>query len=57
MVKLCELCHVRAAVLPDRERTGRPIKRICRECHSVRLTGDLREILELDRKSAEMRKP
>ena len=57
MKKLCEVCHARPAVLPDRERMGRPIKRICRECQSDRLTGDLKKIFDLERAKAEMRKP
>jgi hypothetical protein len=36
---------------------GRPIKRICRECQSDRLTGDLKKIFDLERAKAEMRKP
>ena len=35
--------------MPDRERQGNPIKRICRECHAQRLTGDLRTILDKTR--------
>ena len=44
-VKLCELCRKNPAAVPDRNRMGRPIKRICRACHADRLTGDLREIM------------
>lgn len=43
--KLCEICHARPAEVPDRNRMGRPVKRICRECHALRLAGDLKEIL------------
>jgi hypothetical protein len=42
MPKLCELCGLRRAELPDRNRMGRPIKRLCRECHAERLVGDMR---------------
>lgn len=37
----CVLCHVNEAQVPDRERMGRPIKRVCRACHVDRLKGDL----------------
>jgi hypothetical protein len=50
MAKLCELCHARRAAIPDRNRMGRPIKRICRECHAVRLRADLLKVLEVNRK-------
>ena len=36
----CILCHVNEAAVPDRERMGRPIKRVCRECHADRLQED-----------------
>ena len=36
----CILCNVNEAVVPDRERMGRPIKRVCRECHADRLRED-----------------
>ena len=42
----CVVCHEREAAVPDRERPGRPIKRVCRVCHAARLTGDLRGILQ-----------
>lgn len=38
----CVVCHEREAQVPDRERMGRPVKRVCRECHTERLRGDLR---------------
>lgn len=44
-VKLCIICRKQPALVPDRERMGRPIKRICRECHAARLAGDVRKIL------------
>lgn len=49
MVRTCILCHVRPAVLPDRERMGRPIKRVCRECHAARLVADVILIAEIER--------
>jgi hypothetical protein len=53
IVKMCVLCHQRPAAVPDRERMGKPIKRVCRECHAARLRGDLVEILEVERKRRE----
>jgi len=47
--KLCIVCHQRTAVVPDRERMGRPTPRICRECHTERLRGDMVEILRIER--------
>lgn len=43
---LCIVCHVRPVAVPDRERSGRPIKRVCRECHAKRLRLDLRNLLK-----------
>jgi hypothetical protein len=43
---ICIVCHERKAEIPDRERMGRPIKRVCRECHSARLRGDLAKVLK-----------
>jgi hypothetical protein len=40
----CVICHVKAAEVPDRERMGRPINRVCRECHVDRLRLDLHRI-------------
>ncbi len=44
--KLCEVCRVNPATVPDRERMGRPIKRVCSECHADRLRGDWAVIME-----------
>lgn len=41
---LCIVCYKRDAELPDRN-TMSPRKRVCKECHRDRLTGDLRNIL------------
>ena len=46
MKRLCIICHVNPAQVPDRERMGRPIKRVCRECHRDRLVGDLQRIMD-----------
>lgn len=43
--KVCEVCKLRPATIPDRERAGRLIDRICAECHMARLRGDLRRVL------------
>lgn len=43
--KLCILCRVNEAQVPDRERMGAPVKRVCRECHADRLRGDMIAIL------------
>ena len=45
-MSLCVVCHTRKAEVPDRERMGRPVKRVCRECHAERLRGDVERILE-----------
>ena len=36
----CERCGKRPAAVPDRERMGRPILRICAECHRGALAVD-----------------
>ena len=52
-MSLCIVCHERKAELPDRERMGRPIKRVCRQCHSDRLRGDMVKILEHEKRKRE----
>jgi hypothetical protein len=42
----CIVCHKRPPAVPDRERIGRPIKRVCLECHAERLRRDASKILE-----------
>jgi hypothetical protein len=52
-MKLCILCELRPREVPDREAMGRPIKRVCSECHRARLRGDLQKILaERDKRRA-----
>lgn len=46
MTKLCIVCRVRPAAVPDRNRMGRPVKRVCRECHAERLRGDMQRVME-----------
>lgn len=40
--KMCELCGKNPATVPDRERMGRLINRVCLECHQNRLKMDIR---------------
>ncbi len=49
---LCVLCRVRPAAVPDRERIGRPVKRVCRECHAERLRGDIEKIMKAHNREA-----
>ena len=48
--KMCEICGERPASIPDRERMGRLIHRVCSSCHALRLAGDMKRILELHEK-------
>jgi hypothetical protein len=43
-MKKCEICGIEEAIFPDRNRQGRPIKRICKKCHISRLYDDLKFI-------------
>jgi len=52
-MSLCVICRSRKATVPDRERMGRPVKRVCRECHTERLRRDLARVLELEAKRHE----
>ena len=45
--KLCEICGEKPATVPDRERMGRLINRVCSSCHALRLDGDMKRIMEL----------
>ncbi len=40
-MKMCEICGKNRATVPDRERMGRLINRVCSPCHSLRLRGDI----------------
>lgn len=44
-MSLCIVCRQRPAAVPDRERMGRPVKRVCRECHVERLKADIHRII------------
>ena len=45
--KLCIIGATKEATVPDRtqENIGRPIKKLCDDCHGDRLKGDLARIL------------
>jgi len=45
--KKCEICGKNPATIPDRERIGRLINRVCSRCHALRLAGDLTQIKKL----------
>ena len=49
--KTCVVCRVGPREVPDRERMGRPVKRVCRKCHAGRLLGDVGRILEAEMKA------
>jgi hypothetical protein len=49
-VKMCERCGKNIAAVPDRNRIGRPINRICKSCHSLELLKDLDALLHLSGK-------
>lgn len=49
-MKMCEVCGENRATVPDRNRTGRLINRVCSRCHGARLAGDMRLILALREK-------
>ncbi len=43
-MKKCIVCGENPAEVPDRAQMGRPINRVCRECHVKRLHYDLQRI-------------
>jgi hypothetical protein len=47
--KKCEICGENPATVPDRERMGRLINRVCSSCHTLRLAGDMERIIALQR--------
>lgn len=49
-IKMCEICGKNPATVPDRERMGRLINRVCGSCHSARLRGDMAYIMECHKK-------
>ena len=44
MAKMCKICGLKPATVPDRERMGRLINLICGDCHALRLKGDWKRI-------------
>lgn len=48
--KMCEICGEKPATVPDRQRLGRLINRVCSSCHALRLAGDMKRIMELHEK-------
>ena len=48
--KMCEICGENPATVPDRERGGKLINRVCSSCHALRLAGDMKRITELHEK-------
>lgn len=50
--KKCEICGQRPATVPDRDRPGRPVSRICSECHRSRLAGDMKIVMAAAAKQA-----
>lgn len=50
MKRLCVVCNEAPAVVPDRERIGRLIARVCRRCHQARLLNDVAYIMEVEMK-------
>lgn len=44
--KLCELCKQAPATVPDRNKPGRLVNRVCFTCHSKRLTNDMRRVID-----------
>ena len=48
--KMCEICGEKPATVPDRERVGRLINRVCSSCQALRLAGDMKRIFELHEK-------
>lgn len=53
--RVCIVCGENPSEVPDRNRMGRPIKRVCRQCHGDRLAGDLQRIMEIRKKRAHLR--
>lgn len=43
---MCTICKKNPATVPDREKMGRPINRICTNCHGNRLKGDIKRVQE-----------
>ncbi len=50
--KMCEICGKNPATVPDRNRPGRLVNRLCGECHAKRLRGDMRFVLGVQGRKA-----
>lgn len=46
VIKLCKLCKINKAAIPDRNRSINFKKEICIDCHSRRLNADLRGLIK-----------
>lgn len=44
-MKMCTICGLQPVETRDRNVMGRPIKRLCKECHEKRLCDDLKAIM------------
>jgi len=44
--RVCIVCKQRPPTVPDRNTMGRPINRVCSDCHAARLSGDMARILK-----------
>ena len=51
-IKLCKICGIRPATIPDRNQMGRPVKTICEICHRERLRADVVKIVDLHNKKS-----
>jgi len=49
---MCEICGQRPATVPDRDRPGRPVNRVCSECHRSRLAEDMKIVMAAAAKQA-----
>jgi hypothetical protein len=55
MPRKCERCGKRPAAVPDPERMGRPIRRICSECHAGGLRAGFLVALSLQQQERRRR--
>ena len=45
--KMCNVCGKNPATVPDRNRLGRPINKVCSSCHALLLKADFARIAML----------
>jgi len=52
--RVCIVCGERPAVLPDRNEgtSWRQRKKVCRECHTARLVGDMKQVIQRARRAS-----